>query len=76
MEKIALTNGQTWSIDGAGEIAITKGTIWLTRCCDSRDYILRAGDTLAISGRGRTVVLALSDVLLTVRRLPTIRRAG
>jgi hypothetical protein len=46
-------------------VQLTHGEVWVTRERDRRDYILKPGDTLEHTGRGKTIILALEDSAVT-----------
>ena len=51
--------------DGRGlRLRVAAGTVWLTQQDDSRDVVLRAGESFVIDHPGRTVVQALNPAEL------------
>ncbi|CAN0437718.1 unnamed protein product, partial [Phaeothamnion confervicola] len=48
--------------DAAGtRIACADGTLWITQYADTRDIVLRAGDSFVVDRDGKVVVSAVSD---------------
>jgi hypothetical protein len=45
-------------------IAVFEGRVWVTQDNDWRDFVLDAGESLAVERHGRVVVQALSDASL------------
>jgi predicted ABC-class ATPase len=53
--------------DAAGStVAVLWGAVWLTQEDDSRDYELRAGESMVIRAGGVTLVTAFSDSAVSV----------
>ncbi|MGB9640011.1 MAG: DUF2917 domain-containing protein [Anaerolineales bacterium] len=48
------------------EIACLQGILWVTQQDDGQDYILKSGDSLVVSHRGRVVIEAISDAILRI----------
>ncbi len=64
-------------------LRVRSGEVWVTQFEDSRDYMLKAGDSLVLNDKGATLAVAyrptLLDLLLDHRaggREQTERRAG
>ena len=55
-------------------LRITRGTVWITQENDTRDTVLRPGDTWTVERNGLTILEAQSDVSLCVvgRRIETL----
>ena len=67
--EILLPNHDTMSIDPVPKnlrIVCHSGRIWLTQSGDSRDFLLRAGESFTTAGCGHLVLWALADARLTV----------
>ena len=47
-------------------VAVTRGRVWLTNGCDSRDHCLDAGARLPVGNSCRVVIEALDDAALSV----------
>ncbi|KAA0893210.1 DUF2917 domain-containing protein [Oryzomonas rubra] len=60
-ETVALTSGP----EGCS-LRMNRGSVWLTRYEDPRDYFLRPGETVAISAPGAVVIEALEDTTFTL----------
>jgi hypothetical protein len=85
--EILLAENETMSIDPVPEnlrIVCRSGRIWLTQSGDSRDFLLRAGESFSAAQRGRIVLwtLAAAQVDITSRTQeaalhwqPTLKRA-
>lgn len=60
---VRLAPGDPWSVRTHSSEPLTltcaEGTLWLTREGDTRDYVLRPGDTLRLEHAGHVVVQAL-----------------
>ena len=52
----------------ADSLHVRSGEVWVTRHGDSRDYLLKAGDPLALSGKGATLAMACKPTLLDLHR--------
>lgn len=85
--EILLPEHETMSIDPVPEnlrIVCRHGRIWLTQSGDSRDFLLRAGESFSTTRRGQLVLWALSETRIEVsaraqeaalRWQPTLKRA-
>jgi hypothetical protein len=85
--EILLPENETLSIDPVPEnlrIVCRSGRIWLTQSGDSRDFLLRAGESFSASQRGRIVLWALAAAQVDItsraqeaalRWQPTLKRA-
>ena len=49
-------------------IKAVSGTIWITQESDSRDIVLKAGDTFVLDRKGSTLVSPLGDAKLCLKR--------
>ena len=47
---------------------VRAGDVWVTQHGDSRDYVLKAGDSMTLSGKGTTLAMAYEPSLLDLRR--------
>ncbi len=49
---LTLNSGETFRprLEGRGEVHVQEGQVWLTRRDDPRDYLLAAGDSIALGG--------------------------
>jgi len=65
----ALEENQTATLDGARPVLLRleRGLLLVTREGDPGDHLLRAGDALALPGRGKVVAWALEPSRATVR---------
>jgi hypothetical protein len=46
------------------ELHVESGCIWLTQHNDQTDYVLVAGGSLVLNGRGKTLIHAFADSVL------------
>jgi len=55
-------------------LRITRGTVWITQENDTKDTVLRPGDTWTVERNGLTILEAQGDVSLCVvgRRIETL----
>lgn len=52
----------TFDVDRPGvRIRCRSGRVWVTQAGDSRDYLLAAGQQVALRRRGRVVITALEE---------------
>ncbi len=49
-------------------LRVRSGGVWVTQYEDPRDYMLKAGDSLALNGKGRALALAYQPTLLDLLR--------
>lgn len=49
-------------------IKAVSGTIWITQESDSRDIVLKAGDSFVLDRKGSTIVSPLGDAKLSLKR--------
>lgn len=47
-------------------LRVTRGTVWITQQDDTRDIVLRAGDSWAVERNGLTIVEAQEDTSFCV----------
>jgi DUF2917 family protein len=68
--KFLMVKGAMLRIDPlAGDsLRVRSGEVWVTQHDDSRDYMLKAGDSLALNGKGATLALAYQPTLLDLFR--------
>ncbi len=62
--EISLQPRETYRLDSKhGDVRITSlsGSIWVTQTGDEQDYLLRAGEQVALERRGRIVLQGMSD---------------
>lgn len=67
--EILLPDQETMSIDPVPKnlrIVCRSGRIWLTQSGDSRDVLLRAGESFTTTRRGQLVLWALADARLAI----------
>jgi hypothetical protein len=67
--EILLTENETMSIDPVPEnlrIVCRSGRIWLTQSGDSRDFLLRAGESFSATRRGQLVLGAFAEARIDV----------
>jgi hypothetical protein len=67
--EILLPENETMSIELVPEnlrIVCRSGRIWLTQSGDSRDFLLRAGESFTASRRGQLVLWALAEARVEV----------
>jgi hypothetical protein len=65
-----MVKGATLRIDPlAGDsLRVRSGAVWVTQLGDTRDYMLRAGDSLTLSGKGVALATASKPTLLDLFR--------
>jgi hypothetical protein len=74
-EPLPLQRAATCRLNGdrrGAEIRCSRGLLWVTQPRDPRDYVLRAGEGMAITRRGPILIQALSDS--AVQLTPAERR--
>jgi hypothetical protein len=49
-------------------LRVRAGDVWVTQHGDSRDYLLKAGDSMTLSGKGATLATAYKPTLLDLHR--------
>jgi hypothetical protein len=49
-------------------VQVRSGEIWVTQHGDSRDYLLKAGDSMDLSGKGAALAMACKATLLDLHR--------
>lgn len=49
-------------------LRVTHGEVWVTRHRDTKDHLLVAGDVLEHAGKGKTLVTAIRDAQIQIRR--------
>lgn len=49
-------------------IKAVSGTVWITQESDSRDIVLKAGDSFVLDRQGSTLVSPLGDAKLSLKR--------
>ena len=67
--EILLPENETMSIEPVPEnlrIVCRSGRIWLTQTGDSRDVLLRAGESFTVTRRGQIVLWALAETRIEV----------
>jgi len=67
--KMALSANQTLQLQGDQRwrmVICHQGVLWVTQENDLEDYVLKPGDMLLISLRGKIVTQALEDVILEI----------
>src|SRR5262245_4245109 len=77
-EPIALAARSVYRIESAKglEIACARGAIWVTQERDQRDWVLSAGQSVALERPGLAVVYAFKDALITVGAAWQLRAGG
>jgi len=55
-----IVNGRGW------QIQVAEGELWLTQDHDSRDYLLRAGESFTVERDGMTIVCAMRPAVITL----------
>ncbi|GFE60442.1 DUF2917 domain-containing protein [Geobacter sp. AOG2] len=73
-----LKKGETVSVTAGPEscsLRMDQGSVWLTRYDDPRDYILKLGETFAVSTPGAVVIEALEDTAIALEYACTGRPA-
>lgn len=65
---IELRPGTTLKLErGRGtQVQVTGGSVWLTQHGDARDYVMRDGDSLTLSGEGTTLISAFAPSSLHI----------
>jgi|GEM_PF-1107401 len=69
-----LKKGETIAVIAGPEgcsLRLGRGSVWLTRYNDPRDYILRSGATFAIGAPGPVVIEALEDAAIALEYVCT-----
>ena len=66
--ELALDTGQILTLDDAAGLSILarRGAVWITEEGDTKDHIVRPGDTLVVAHPGRTVVQALQPSWISI----------
>lgn len=67
--KIQLSANRIFRIDqrlGDMEIQALNGTLWVTLPNDPNDYVLKAGERLAVRSKGTILLEALSEASFTI----------
>jgi hypothetical protein len=49
-------------------VRVSSGVVWITQEGDTNDYILQNGDRFSISKRGLTIVSALADATVLLKK--------
>jgi hypothetical protein len=49
-------------------VQVRSGEVWVTQHGDSKDYLLKAGDSMALSGEGVALAMACKPTLLDLHR--------
>lgn len=49
-------------------LRVRSGGVWVTQPADSRDYVLKSGDSLALNGKGPALAVAYQPTLLDLFR--------
>jgi len=57
-------------------LRVRSGEVWVTQHADSRDYMLKTGDSLALNGKGATLAVAYRPTLLDLFRREAKHRPG
>jgi DUF2917 family protein len=78
MSAYALKTGETLRIEpGRGTtVHIAGGNVWLTQHQDPQDYMLAKGASLALNGKGTTLVKAYEPTLLELYRADPVGVRG
>ena len=65
-----IREGEILRIDAAkgDRLQLRSGDVWVTQHGDSKDYVLRAGDSMTLSGDGTTLAMAYKPSLLGWQR--------
>lgn len=78
--RFALEPGQVVSLDDACGALIepSGGRLWITEEGESKDFVVRPGETFVVSRAGRTVVQAVESAWITLREgvLPCVANEG
>ncbi|KAB0672444.1 DUF2917 domain-containing protein [Oryzomonas sagensis] len=64
-----LKKGETAAVTAAPagcSLRMDRGSVWLTRYDDPRDYVLGPGETFTVSAPGTVVIEALEDTTFTL----------
>lgn len=87
-KEFELAKGAMLRIDAAegDRLRVRFGDVWVTQHHDTKDYVLRAGDSMILSGKGATLAVAYKATVLELhpgasaarvaRREPFLRRAA
>ena len=59
-EEFRIGEGEVLRIDArkGDRLKVRAGDVWVTQHGDSKDYVLRAGDSMTLSGQGATLAMA------------------
>jgi len=66
---VRLEDGQIHScgaLSGPGELNVVEGAVWITQAGSREDTVLRAGESFAISARGKVLVQALERSVINL----------
>ena len=77
MEEFELAKGAMLRIDAAegDRLRVRFGDVWVTRHADTKDYMLRAGDSMTLSATGATLAVAYKASVLELHRSESAARA-
>jgi hypothetical protein len=61
-----IDRGVLLRIDAAAgdRLQVRLGDVWITQYGDSKDYVLRTGESMTLSGKGATLAMAYKRTLL------------
>jgi len=65
-----INEGEMLKIDAleGDSLRVRSGDVWVTQHGDSKDYLLKAGDAMILSGKGATLAVAYKPTLLDLYR--------
>ena len=68
--EIRIDEGATLKIDAmeGDSLHVRCGDVWVTQYGDARDYLLKTGDSMTLSGKGATMAMAHKPTLLDLHR--------
>ena len=77
VEEFEVAKGAMLRIDAAegDRLRVRFGDVWVTQHADTKDYMLRAGDSMALSGKGATLAVAYKATVLELHRSQPAARA-
>lgn len=56
----------TSKIEPGSTLVCEKGTVWLTRSNDPKDYMLEPGDRMVVNAKSNLLIQALSESRLSI----------
>jgi len=77
-QEFKIERGELLRIDAApgDKLQVRLGDVWVTQDGDSKDYVLRTGESLMLSGRGSALAMAYKRTQLAWHRSDPRPQAG